>query len=218
MSTDPKMGKMIHEYLYSLGIETPAEFANLFGVGHVEDIKGLFRDIMMDMGLDLKDDSLQETPLRVAKMFCYELFWGLSYANFPKCTTVENKMGYDELVVVRDIEIKSMCEHHWQPIVGKAFIGYLPQKKVLGLSKFNRVANFFSRRPQVQERLTVQIYHALEKILESSDVAVVIKAEHFCVKMRGVEDFCSDTVTSKMGGRFMQKPELREEFLKLMTV
>lgn len=227
MSNDLALGLMVHKYLTQLGIETPAEFADysddrINQVYHAQieqsslnQIQMDFRTIMKFLNLDLTDDSLRDTPARVAKMYVKELFTGLDYRNFPKCTVVENKMKYDELVISRGIEIKSVCEHHWQPIVGRAHIGYIPRANVLGLSKFNRVAQFFARRPQVQERLTVQIAAALQLILETDDVAVIIEAEHFCVKMRGVEDFCSDTVTSKMGGKFMEKPALREEFLEL---
>ena len=149
-------------------------------------------------------------------MYVDEIFGGLDYARFPKCTVVENKMHYDELVLNRGSVIRSMCEHHFQPIYGKVFIGYLPKDRVLGLSKLGRVADFFASRPQVQERLTIQIYEALSYILETENVAVVIEAEHFCMRMRGVKDACSDTVTSRMGGKFMSVPALRAEFMQLI--
>jgi GTP cyclohydrolase I len=218
MSNDPKLGWEVHKHLKSLGIETPAQFSNPDSATEPEFvIADHFDGIMQTLGLDLGDDSLAGTPARVAKMYVRELFTGLDYINFPKCTAVANKMKCDELVICSDIEIKSCCEHHWQPIIGKAAIGYLPKDKVLGLSKLNRVAQFFARRPQVQERMTSQIYEALSYILGTSDIAVVIRADHFCVKMRGVEDN-SNTVTSKMGGRFMSKPEARAEFLALARI
>ena len=166
--------------------------------------------------LDLSDDSLKDTPRRVAKMFMNEIFWGLDYDNFPKITTVENKMKYDEMILEKDINVMSVCEHHFVTIHGKAHVAYIPNKKVLGLSKMNRVVEFFSRRPQIQERLTEQIYYALNYILETENVAVVIEAEHFCVKARGVEDSNSSTVTSKLGGDFKSNSSLRQEFLKLI--
>jgi len=166
------------------------------------------------LGLDLSDDSLSETPKRVAKMYTQEVFWGLNYANWPTMTAIQNKMGYDELLATK-CTVRSMCEHHLVPFIGVCWIGYLPKTKVLGLSKFNRLVDFFSRRPQVQERLTAQITAALQLILETNDVACVIHAHHYCVHLRGVQDTISKTVTSQMGGKFLKTPALRQEFLDL---
>jgi len=221
MSHDADLGKLIRVKLEALGIETP--MLNRQGTFNNECCSGGSRwnkvfnateDVLEALGLDLNDDSLNGTSKRIAKMYCQEIFTGLDYDNFPKCTTVENKMRYDEMVCVTNIDIKSMCEHHFMPFIGTAAIAYIPRDKVLGLSKFNRVANFFARRPQIQERLTEQITAALQFILGTEDVAVVIRAEHYCVKMRGVEDN-SITVTSKLDGKFRLKPELRAEFLSL---
>ena len=136
---------------------------------------------MKALGMDLSDDSLSETPKRVAKMLVHETLWGLDYEAFPKCTTVSNKMGYNEMVVERNVNVQSNCEHHALPIYGVATVAYVPKDKVLGLSKINRVVEYFSKRPQIQERLTEQVFHALQFILETTDVAVMIDAEHFCV-------------------------------------
>lgn len=216
MANDSKLGMKVHRHLEELGIETPMH-EDAGGRRSEDYIASQVHSILFGLGMDLSDDSLKDTPARVAKMYCHEVFNGLNYDNFPKCTTVENKFGYDEVVLVRHNIIRSTCEHHLQPIYGRAHIAYIPGKKVLGLSKFARVADFFASRPQVQERLTEQIYAALSYILETEDIAVVIEAEHFCMRMRGVEEACSDTVTSKMHGRFRTNPALREEVMQLIT-
>lgn len=213
-----ELGQKIHEYLLELGIETPMK-KNWDGVARHEiepHIAGNVYAILQGLGLDLSDDSLKDTPKRVAKMYCREVFEGLDYANFPKCTAIENKMGYDEIVLVRNNIVRSTCEHHLQPIYGRASIAYIPGKKVLGLSKFARVVDFFASRPQVQERLTEQVFAALAYILETEDIAVMVEADHFCMKMRGVEEYCSDTVTSKMGGRFRSNEATRREVIALI--
>ncbi len=170
------------------------------------------REIMEILGLDLTDDSLSETPERVAKMYVDEIFGGLREENFPKITVVENKMSYDEMLVEINITFNSTCEHHFLPILGKAHVAYICKGWVLGLSKFNRVVQFFAKRPQVQERATVQIAQALSRILRTDDVAVVVDAMHTCVKTRGVEDESSLTRTSKLSGAFQSNPSLRAEF------
>lgn len=220
MQYDPELGEKVHRHLEELGVETPllplpAE-ARTPIKRRQEIIEGKICDILDLLGLDILDDSLAETGKRVAKMFCYEVFEGLDYAKFPKCTAIENKMGHDEIVLVRNNVIRSTCEHHLQPIYGRVHVGYIPDKKVIGLSKLNRVSDFFASRPQVQERLSEQIWHALNYILETEDIAVVIEAEHFCMKMRGVEDSCADTVTSKMGGRFRTNEAARLELMSLI--
>lgn len=173
-----------------------------------------FACIMNYLRLDLSNDSLARTPERVAKMYCEEIFSGLDYDNFPKCTTIENKMKADEMVWTK-ATITSMCEHHFVPFIGHCHIAYIPRTKILGLSKFNRVANFFASRPQVQERLTLQIHQALLVILETHDVAVTMRCVHYCTHLRGVKDTASETGTSKLTGKFMTVPELRSEFLSL---
>ncbi len=215
---DPELGERIHLKLKKLGIETPTVGLTMSSNVRIKKITKHFAIIMKTLGLDLEDDSLKDSPSRVGKMFINEIFWGLFPHNFPKCTAIENKMNYDEMVLERGISVMSVCEHHFVTINGKAHVAYIPKGKVLGLSKLNRVVEYFSRRPQVQERLTEQVYHSLAEILETDDVAVVIEAEHFCVKMRGVEDPHSLTITSKLGGRFKKNDALRAEFMKLIGV
>jgi GTP cyclohydrolase IA len=180
----------------------------------IEKIKHHFSEIMTTLGLDLSDDSLSETPKRMAKMYVNEVFSGLDSKNFPKITVIENKMQYDQMVCVQNIEVMSTCEHHFQPIDGFATIAYIPNQKVIGLSKLNRIVDFFGRRPQVQERMTKQIADCLEYILETKHVAVHINAKHYCVISRGIQDTHSTTTTSDLRGDFKAKPETRIEFLK----
>ena len=213
--TDPVLGQLVHQHLVAMGVETPMKPNNLSRTDKIAIIETKFRDIMEALGLDLEDDSLIETPKRVAKMYVGEIFWSLDFEAFPKCTTVDNKMKYDEMVVERNINVQSNCEHHFVVIDGLATVAYVPKQKVLGLSKINRVVEYFSKRPQIQERLTEQIFHALQFILETEDVAVMIDAQHFCVKSRGVEDAGSSTITSKLGGGFKSDPAARAEFYQI---
>jgi GTP cyclohydrolase I len=200
-----------------MGVETPTIPNTLDRKDKIERIEEHFTAIMNYLGLDLTDDSLIDTPKRVAKMYVNEIFWGLDYDAFPKCTTVDNKMKYDEMVVERGINVQSNCEHHFVVIDGKATVGYIPNQKVLGLSKINRIVEYFSKRPQIQERLTEQVYFALQYILETDNIAVVIDAQHYCVKSRGVEDVGSSTVTSKLGGVFKSDPAVRTEFMNIVN-
>jgi GTP cyclohydrolase I len=215
--TDPVLGKAVHEYLVKCGVETPTVPNDIDRKDKIEQIESYFTEIMKVMGLDLSDDSLIETPKRVAKMYVNEIFWGLDYEAFPKCTTVDNKMKYDEMVIERNINVQSNCEHHFVVIDGLATVAYIPKQKVLGLSKINRIVEYFSKRPQIQERLTEQIYHALQYILNTDNIAVVIDAQHYCVKSRGVEDVGSSTVTSKLGGCFKSEPAVRNEFMNIVN-
>jgi len=215
--TDSILGQMVHQHLLAWGVETPTFNNVLDRKEKIREIENSFKHILLVLGLDLDDDSLRETPNRVAKMYVNEIFYGLDYDSFPKCTTVENKMNYDEMVIERNINVQSNCEHHLVIIDGKATVAYIPKKKVLGLSKINRVVEYFSKRPQIQERLTEQIYHALQFILETDDIAVVIDAQHYCVKSRGIEDVGSSTITSKLGGEFKTDPAVRAEFMNLVN-
>lgn len=217
-SYDPELGQQVAAHLDSLGIETPFNKEGLQAShNHRLAVVGNQHSLIMEyLGLDLQNDSLKETPKRVAKMYCEEIFTGLDYSKFPKCSTFDNSMKSNELVVVKNSTVLSMCEHHFVPFIGKAQIAYLPNTKLLGLSKFPRVVDFFSRRPQVQERLTLQIAATLSMILGTEDVAVTLECEHMCMRLRGVKETESSTVTSQMGGRFMSKPELRQEFLNLV--
>ena len=174
-----------------------------------------FKEIMEIIGLDLSNNSLQDTPKRVAKMYVTELFKGLKPENFPKITVIKNEMLYDQMVVVKDVSVISLCEHHFATIHGIANIAYIPSKGVIGLSKINRITDYFSRRPQVQERLTKQIADCLSYILKTEDVAVHINAKHYCVISRGVGDVNSSTITSDLRGAFKNSPETRTELLKV---
>jgi GTP cyclohydrolase I len=198
-----------------VGVETPYEDNGIDRKIKIELIEKAFTTIMRTLGLDLTDDSLMETPNRVAKMYVNEIFWGLDYEAFPKCTTVDNKMNYNEMVVERNVNVQSNCEHHFVVIDGLATVAYVPKQKVLGLSKINRIVEYFSKRPQIQERLTEQIFHTLQFILETDDVAVMIDAQHYCVKSRGVEDTGSSTVTVRLGGGFKTDTSARNEFLSI---
>lgn len=193
---------------------SPTLETNLTAEQKIETIKEHFNQIMKTLGLDLTDDSLKDTPKRMAKMYVNEIFGGLDTKNFPKITVIENKMEYDQMVCVQDIEVISVCEHHFQPIDGFAAVAYIPNKKVIGLSKINRIVEFFAKRPQVQERLTKQIADCLEFVLETKDIAVHINAKHYCVISRGIQDTHSTTTTSDLRGSFKTCPETRIEFLK----
>lgn len=209
-----QLGLDIQQHLTKLGIHTPIIPTNDSIKDKIEKIEPLVQQILEVLGLDLTDDSLAETPRRVAKMYVKEIFSGLDPTNFPKCTTVDNKMtSGKEFVLERAINVASTCEHHLLPILGYATVAYIPKDKVLGLSKLNRVVKYFAKRPQVQERLTVQIQEALKFILGTEDVAVYIDAKHTCVSTRGVEDVGSSTVTLAAGGVFDTNDVLRGEFL-----
>jgi GTP cyclohydrolase I len=220
IKTDPNLGRLINQHLLKVGVETPTIKSALVvsSKEKIERIEPLFAEIMETMGMDLTDDSLIETPKRMAKMIVNETMWGLEPENFPKCTAVNNKMHYDEMVIEKDITVMSQCEHHGVVIDGVAHIAYIPNGRVLGLSKLNRVTEYFSKRPQIQERLTVQIAESLKFILETDDVGVVIAAKHYCVKSRGVEDMLSSTTTSHMSGAFRDFSEPRAEFLQLINI
>ena len=169
--------------------------------------------------MDLSDDSIKGTPDRVAKMFVNEIFSGLNPKNKPKSSTFENKYKYGEILIEKNITLYSTCEHHLLPIYGKAHVGYISNGNVVGLSKMNRIVDYFSRRPQVQERLTLQIVEELQKVLNTKDVACVIDAKHMCVNSRGINDISSSTITSEFGGKFKNKQTKREflDFLKIET-
>ncbi len=183
----------------------------------IKKISLCFLEIMTTLGLDLSSDSLEDTPGRIARMYVNEVFSGLNKETFPRITVIENDMKYDQMLVVQDIEVLSVCEHHFQTIDGHATVAYIPNKKVIGLSKINRIVQFFARRPQVQERLTKQIADCLEYILETKDVAVHMNARHYCVIARGVEDSHSATATSDLRGEFRDSAATRSEFLAHCT-
>ena len=216
--SDPELGKKVHEHLVSIGLETPmTDKVNIPMDDKISSIKEKFTEIMDVMGLDLTDDSLIDTPNRVAKMYVKEIFYGLDYSNFPKCTKIENKMRNNgSFLLEKNINVQSNCEHHFVVIDGLATVAYLPKDVLLGISKLNRIVQFFAKRPQVQERLTEQIRATIQYVAQTEDVAVYIDAQHYCVKSRGIEDQNSATVTLSVGGAFAAEgSEIRKEFLNL---
>jgi GTP cyclohydrolase I len=206
--------KLVKAALVERGLETPMIENGLTRDEKYSRIRESMKDIVTTLGLDLQDDSLTETPHRIAKMYVDELFGGLDYSNFPKISVIDNKMGVEEMVKVDNISVISTCEHHFVTIDGASRVAYIPTNKIIGLSKINRIVRFFAQRPQVQERLTQQILVALQTLLETDDVAVTIDATHYCVKSRGVMDSNSSTQTIALGGQFKEDKSMRAEFLK----
>ena len=215
--TDAALGEQVHQHLLKVGLETPMNYEQVQVKNEVKikKIAKHFTAIMEELGLDLTDDSLIDTPNRVAKMYTREIFQGLNYDYFPKCTKIENKMNMNNsFVLERNINVQSNCEHHFVVIDGRATVAYIPRKTILGLSKLNRIVQFFSKRPQVQERLTEQIAETISYITGSPDVAVYIEGVHYCVKSRGIQDVTSSTMTLATRGVFAEeKSELRREFM-----
>lgn len=204
---------LVRDTLISHGLETPMIETGLSNQQKYERIRKNMSEVLETLGLDLRDDSLAETPHRIAKMYVNEIFSGLDYTKFPKLSLIENKMGADEMVKIREIDLTSTCEHHFVTIDGNAKVAYIPKDRIIGLSKINRIVRFFGQRPQVQERLTRQILVALQALLETDDVAVSIDATHYCVKSRGVMDSNSQTSTTALGGCFRENIHTRAEFL-----
>jgi GTP cyclohydrolase I len=204
---------LVRDALIERGLETPMVETGLSPEEKYHRISGLMEQVIQTLGLDLEDDSLAETPHRIAKMYVHEIFSGLDYRHFPKLSLIDNKMGANEMVKVRDIDLTSTCEHHFVTIDGAAKVAYIPKDTIIGLSKLNRIVRFFGQRPQVQERLTRQILVALQALLGTKDVAVSIDATHYCVKSRGVMDSNSQTSTTALGGCFKENIHTRAEFL-----
>jgi GTP cyclohydrolase I len=204
---------LVQQALVEKGIETPMAPNSVSREEKKDRIEHHMREILQLLELDLSDDSLEETPHRIAKMYVDEIFSGLDYKNFPKITVIDNKMACSEMVRVKDIAVTSTCEHHLVTMDGKAAVAYIPRKKIIGLSKINRIVRFFAQRPQVQERMTQQILVALQTLLETDDVAITMDAVHYCVKSRGVMDATSETTTTALGGIFKSNPATRHEFL-----
>jgi GTP cyclohydrolase I len=199
--------------LEAAGLETPMLDNGLSNEQKKQRLTELMTQVVHTLGLDLTDDSLAETPARIAKMYVDEVFSGLDYSTFPKISMIDNKMRAEEMVKVQNISFTSTCEHHFVTIDGTATVAYIPGKKIIGLSKLNRIVKFFAQRPQVQERLTQQIQVSLQALLGVKDVAVSIDAVHYCVKSRGVMDTSSSTKTMALGGAFKTDPAPRSEFL-----
>lgn len=205
---------IIGENHLNTSAKTPLR-ADAFDISEEEKIKRIEKsmaEIMYTLGLDLTDDSLKGTPRRVAKAYVKEIFGGLNPNKQPDASTFENNYKYGEMLVEKNIVVYSTCEHHFLPIVGRAHVGYISNGKVIGLSKMNRIVEYFAKRPQVQERLTMQIVQEMQKVLGTEDVACVIDAKHLCVNSRGIKDIESSTVTSEYGGKF-KEPAVRKEFL-----
>ena len=205
--------ELVRSALIERGLETPLVPNGLNRDEKYQRIAQAFTEITTTLGLDLTDDSLSETPHRIAKMYVDEIFSGLDYNQFPKISVIENKMQVEEMVQIDEIDLVSTCEHHFVTIDGSARVAYIPGDKIIGLSKINRIVRFFAQRPQVQERLTQQILVALQTLLETEDVAVTINAVHYCVKSRGVMDSNSTTRTTSLGGAFKSNPSTRAEFI-----
>lgn len=204
---------LVRDTLIEHGLETPMIETGLSADEKYRRISKHMLQVLETLGLDLSDDSLAETPHRIAKMYVHEIFSGLDYRHFPKLSLIDNKMGANEMVKVSKIDLTSTCEHHFVTIDGYAKVAYIPKDTIIGLSKINRIVRFFGQRPQVQERLTRQILVALQALLGTRNVAVSIDATHYCVKSRGVMDSNSTTSTTALGGCFKENIHTRAEFL-----
>ena len=216
---DKKKIETIGDNHLSFNIETPV-LENAFEKSDEQKITAIqfhFAEIMKELGLDLTDDSLSGTPYRFGKMYVKELFYGLNPANKPRLATFQNKYGFQKMLIEKNISLDSTCEHHFLPITGNAHIAYIPKDKVIGLSKINRLVDYYSHRPQVQERLCVQILNDLQNTLETEDVIVVINAKHLCVTSRGIEDKSSSTTTTEYGGCF-ENIQNRNEFFNCLSL
>jgi len=214
-------GEEIGENHVGTSATTPlrADAFDISDAEKIEKIQESVKDILITLGMDLTDDSLQGTPKRVAKAFVNELFMGLNPANKPKPSTFDNNYNYGEMLVEKNIVVYSTCEHHLLPIIGRAHVAYISNGKVIGLSKMNRIVEYFAKRPQVQERLTMQVVQAMQEALGTQDVACVIDAKHLCVNSRGIKDIESSTVTAEFGGKFKDMDTKREflDYLKINT-
>lgn len=205
--------RLVKHVLVEAGLETPMIDNDLTAEEKKVRISHAMAEIARTLGLDLNDDSLRDTPDRIAKMYVDEIFSGLDYTTFPKITAIENKMHVEEMIKVSDITLTSTCEHHFVTIDGLATVAYIPKNRIIGLSKINRLVRFFAQRPQVQERLTQQVLVSLQALLDTDNVAITINATHYCVKARGVMDVNSATRTTALGGVFKSSSTTRAEFL-----
>lgn len=218
--SDAKLGREVKEYLAKQNVESPIDFDAYHRTTSgekVDTISALMKTALETMGFDLSNDSVEDTPKRMAKMWVYEVMAGLDYTTFPRVMTFENKFNSVGMVVEKDVMSMSLCSHHLVTIDGTATVAYIPRDRVIGLSKINRIVDFFSRRPQEAERLTLQIFYALEYILGTSDIAVYLNGTHYCVRARGVRDINSSTSTVKLGGVFMDDPQVRQEFYGIVN-
>lgn len=220
MKTDAALGKKIHEYLIEQKVESPIDFGvyrSSTSAHKKHVVESLMKDALTVMGFDLSNDSVCDTPKRIAKMWVDEIMSGLDYDNFPKIMTFENKFNSAGMVVEKGVSSMSLCSHHLVTIDGNATVAYIPKNKVIGISKIARIVDFFSRRPQEAERLTLQIYYALQYVLETDDIAVYLDGVHYCMKSRGVKDANASTSTVKLGGLFMDDSQVRQEFYGIVN-
>lgn len=218
--TDPVLGQQVKQYLAKHNVESPIDYekyGKLTAKEKEATITDLMTEILETLGFDLSNDSVEGTPRRVAKMWVSEVMSGLDYDKFPRIMTFKNEFEAAGMVVEKDIRSMSLCSHHLVTIDGLATVAYIPKDKVIGLSKINRVVDFFSRRPQEAERLTLQIFYALQYILETDDIAVYLNGVHYCVKSRGIQDTVSSTSTVKLGGKFLSDPQVRSEFYGIVN-
>lgn len=214
-----KIDSIINGKRIKSGVDTPLreDAFDMADQEKIDKIAGLFGEIMWTLGLDLTDDSLKGTPKRVAKMFVNEAFSGLNPENKPDVSLFENKFDYNQILVEKNITLFSHCEHHFVPIIGKVHVAYVPHGSVIGLSKINRLVKYYAKRPQVQERLTVQILEGMKEVLGHDDLAVWVEADHLCVASRGIEDTNSSTITEAYSGEF-EKPEMQQRFINYIRV
>lgn len=212
-STDPTLGLKVHQLLEENSLENPNTFTVALS-SKQSQLQLAITNLLQIIGLDLNHPSIKETPHRITKFYINELFAGLTYANFPKITLTPNEYNYHNPVFLNNINFHSICEHHFVSIIGVAHIAYIPKQHVVGLSKIGRIVDFFSKRPQVQERLTQQIFVTLKHVLATEDVAVLITAKHNCMAIRGVEDHDVLTTTEQFGGEFLNTPKLQQQFLE----
>ncbi len=215
-SKDPILGVKIHELLQMRGVENPVFFDKIKNCTH-EVLKNKLHELIELLGLDLSNSSISKTPDRVSKFFLDELFYGLDYNKFPKATANINDYNYQNPVFSKSINFVSTCEHHFANISGKAHVAYIPKNKIIGLSKINRIVDFFAKRPQVQERATRQIFYTLQYVLETDDVAVAINAKHNCLAIRGIKHEGTDNLTFEFGGKFLSDQNLHNNFYKIIS-
>lgn len=217
---DPELGAKVKAYLAKNNVESPIDYDAYYAttsVEKVDKITDLMTEALNTIGFDLSNDSVKDTPKRIAKMWVNEVMSGLDYNQFPRVMTFENQFNSAGMVVEKDIMSMSLCSHHLVTIDGTATVAYIPNEKVIGLSKINRIVDFFSRRPQEAERLTLQIFYALEYVLGTSDIAVYLNGTHYCVRSRGVQDVNSSTSTVKLGGVFYSDLQVRQEFYGIVN-
>jgi GTP cyclohydrolase I len=220
-SKDFELGEIIHNLMLKNNLESAVDYAviqNWQNENKIEAINHKFSEFIQELGMNIADDSIKDTPKRVVKFYLNELFYGLDYKNFPKISFDKNEYKYHSPLISSGIQVNSTCEHHFVSINGVAFVGYIPKNRVVGLSKINRVVDFFAKRPQIQERMTKQIHVALKYILDTNDVAVAINAKHNCIVIRGVKDAGTRNITLELSGKFSEDQILKDNFYKQVFI